>query len=593
MNNTFFSKENLKLTVNILKDYMNETYALTLDAENEASTRKMLFDLISKVNDECQNKPQIPLQAKNLRVLNIAKETLIKKFNLSERQNKPNIQNLSRDKSIFGNRELKTIALVPEIDPYSRKNQSEPKEVFLDRIMSDRDKEIGIEKKKLPELDSLITPTIDKAERQDDFIKKLKDFESQRNIVLEDIEAKRPTPHKNLDEQMFQQGIMMDRIAVEREMNDNNNILKQDPKAIMAKISNAVANIPDFQDAYSTSNQDIRNSRFNEGKELTVIPKNPISKTIEKYLSINSSDRNWLIEKNRYQYSVDFSTNTNSIQNRYRNIESLAVTKVIIPDEIVQINDPVKSSFNYEFTFAYPYLILSILEFNDVYDGTNDAVRRAFCTLGFDKAYKGQNGRGYVVLHPMQKEKKYFYPAPLSSLNKLSISILKPNGSLFNSSADSYNILSVIYDNINTDYLEITTDSYFDKNEFYIGDFVVIQNFIMTQLSVFQNISDISAFNNYINNPLGFEITKLGTVNANGYYNVFYIYAPGQFNKTIGQYQVTTNLINCLNNYNNQISTPVINGNIMNSSLQNSISMKVKLIVDDARILDTQSTFNF
>jgi len=115
----------------------------------------------------------------------------------------------------------------------------------------------------------------------------------------------------------------------------------------------------------------------------------------------------------------------------------------------------------------------------------------------------------------------------------------------------------------------------------------------MTKLSVFQLDADILTFNNYINNPNGFEIKSLGTPNSNGYFNVFYIYAPGQFNKLIGQYQVTMNLINCLNNYDSQISIPTNNGNIMNSSLQNSISMKIKMIVDDARILDTQSTFNF
>jgi hypothetical protein len=436
-----------------------------------------------------------------------------------------------------------------------------------------------LKKKKKENIDQIIPPTIDKAEKQDDFIKKLKDFENQRNFVIEDIETKRP---KNPDEQMFQQSIMMDRISMEREINDNNNIQKQDPKAIIAKISSSVSELP-MQNV---------NLPFSEGKELTVIPKNNLSKIIEKYLSINSFDRNWLIDTTRYKYTIDFLTKSNSIQNRYRNIESLAVTKVIIPDEIVQINDPIKLSFNYEFTFAYPYLILSIDEFNDVYDGTNDVVRRAFCTLSFDRAYKAQNGRGYVVLKPMQKEFKYFYPAPLSSLNKLSISILKPNGSLFNSSSDSYSPLVISYDNTKPNLIKIKLDSYFDKNEFYIGDFILIQKYIMTKLSVFQMDNDIKTFNDYINDPQGFEISSLGEPNASGYYNEFYITAPGQFNKSLGQFQVNMNLINCLNNYNTQNTTPVNNGNIMNSSLQHSIAMKVKMIVDDACILDTQSVFN-
>lgn len=578
----FYTKENLKLIVSIFKDYMAETFFFNIETlEDEALSRKLLYDLMNKINDECKDKPQIPLQSKNLRVMNIAKEIYTKKYNLNERQNqkKPNIQNLSRDKSIYGDRQLQTIAMVPEIDPYNRKNQSESKEVFIDRLISERDRDIGIEKKKMQDIDQIIPPTIDKAENQDDFIKKLKDFENQRNFVIEDIETKRP---KNPDEQMFQQNIMMDRISMEREM--NNNIQKQDPKAIMAKISTSTAELPQ-QNIYS---------RFSEGKELTVIPKNNFAKLlIEKYLSINSFDRNWLIDTTRYKYSIDFLSKSNSIQNRYRNIESLAVTKVIIPDEIVQINDPIKSSFNHEFTFAYPYLILSIDEFNDVYDGTNDIVRRAFCTLSFEKAYKAQNGRGYVVLKPMQKEFKYFYPAPLSSLNKLSISILKPNGSLFNTSSDSYTPLTIIYDSIKPNFIKITLDSYFDKNEFYIGDFILIQNYIMNKLSVYQTESDIKTFNDYINNSQGFEINSLGEPNTNGYYNEFYITAPGTFNKSLGQFQVNMNLINCLNNYNLQNPPSINNGNIMNSSLQHSISMKVKMIIDDARILDTQSTFNF
>lgn len=585
MTTIFYTKENLKLMVSIFKDYMAETFFYNIETtEDEALARKLLYDLMNKINDECKDKPQIPLQAKNLRVMNIAKEIYIKKYNLHERQTerqnrqKPNIENLSRDKSIYGERLIQTKAMIPEIDPYSRKNQSESKELFIDKLLSERDKDIGIEKKIIPDIDQIIPHTIDKAEKEDDFFKKLKDFENQRNIVIEDIEIKRP---KNPDEQMFQQSVMLDRISVEREM--NNNIQKEDPKAIMAKISSSVANVP-LQNAYSP---------FSEGKELTVIPKNNILKIIEKYLSINSFDRNWLIDATRYKYSIDFLTKSNnSIQNRYRNIESLAVTRVIMPDEIVQINDPIKSSFNHEFTFAYPYLILSIEEFNDVYDGTNDAVRRAFCTLVFEKAYKAQNGRGYVVLKPMQNEFKYFYPAPLASLNKLSISILKPNGTLFNSSSDSYSPLSIIYDTEKPNFIKITLDAYFDKNEFYISDFILIQNYIMTKLSTFQNENDIKTFNDYINNKESFEIKTLGEPNFNGYYNEFYIQAPGQFNKSLGQYQVNMNVINCLNNYNSQIITPVNNGNIMNSSLQHSIAMKIKTIVDDARILDTQSVFN-
>jgi hypothetical protein len=78
----------------------------------------------------------------------------------------------------------------------------------------------------------------------------------------------------------------------------------------------------------------------------------------------------------------------------------------------------------------------------------------------------------------MQHEKKIFYPAPLSSLNKLSLSLLKPNGALFNNSMDNFNILKLEYDGAKPNYLKITTDIYFDKNEFFIGDFILIKSYL-------------------------------------------------------------------------------------------------------------------
>jgi hypothetical protein len=152
-------------------------------------------------------------------------------------------------------------------------------------------------------------------------------------------------------------------------------------------------------------------------------------------------------------------------------------------------------------------------------------------------------------------------------------------------------MLKLEYDGAKPNYLKITTDIYFDKNEFFIGDIVLLKNYLMTKLSAFQQDTDINYINDYINKSEGFEIMEVGAANLNGYYNIFYIMAPGTFNKTLGQYQVNMNLITCLNNYNGQIITPVTNGNIMNLSLQHSISMKLNIIVDDATILEPQKNF--
>lgn len=581
--NSFYTNTNLKLIVNIFKDYMSEKYEFSI--EDEASARKVIYELMSKIDEECKTSP-MPLQNMNIRVLNIAKDIYVKKFELNDRSNKPNIQNLSRDKSVFGSRQMNTTMMMPEMDPYTRRNL-EPKEALniTERMIAERDREIGIEKKSLPTVEAVIKPKIEKAENADNFMQRLKELESERNFVIDDLETRRPKlTQQDQEQQSMQQSIVLDRIQVSKQMNDTNNLQNHDPKVIMSKIQNNETPINYNNNIYS---------RFTEGKELTVIPKNLQSKIVEKYLSINSFDREWLIEPTRYSYSINFTTKSNSIQNRYRNIESIAVGSVIIPDEIVQTKDPIKPSFNNDFTFSYPYLLLRIDEFSDVYDGTNDIVRRAFCKLAFHKAYKGQNGRGYVVLRPVQNEKKTFYPAPLSALNKFTISILRPNGGLFNNSTDSYSLASVEYDSSKPNYIKLTLDGYFDQNEFFYGDIIQFQNYIMTKLSPIQQDIDIKTFNEYMNRTEGFEIQDLGDPNSNGYYNIVYIEAPGSFNKSLGQYQVNMNLINCLNTYNSSLSSSNVNGNVMNSSLQHSISMKVNMIVDDAKVLDAQSHFNF
>jgi len=96
-----------------------------------------------------------------------------------------------------------------------------------------------------------------------------------------------------------------------------------------------------------------------------------------------------------------------------------------------------------------------------------------------------------------------------------------------------------------------------------------------------------------MNKKEGHDILLGGVANAAGYYNTFYIQAIGAFDSSVGSFVPDSDLIGCLNNYNAGLGTPVVNGEIMNISLQNSISMKVDLIVDDAKVLDTQDVFNF
>ena len=119
----FYSEENLKLLVNIAKKYLDDKYSFTIDKEEDKELKKLIYDTMTGVEEECVNRPNITFEKKNIAVLNSVKEVYIKKYKLisSAEFRKPNMQNLSRDTEIFGNRPIKVAAIIPEIDSYQRK----------------------------------------------------------------------------------------------------------------------------------------------------------------------------------------------------------------------------------------------------------------------------------------------------------------------------------------------------------------------------------------------------------------------------------------------------------------------------------------
>lgn len=551
---SFYSEENMRALVNISKKYMYDKYEFSI--EDDKSLKKLVYDVMSDVQEECNGR-NVPFEKKNIAVLNSVKEVYVKKHGLAAPVKKPNIQNLTRDKELFGDRPINIANLVPSVDPYQRRAEVAREARDVTRIMEKRDEEVFGKKPVQPHPDALGPVTKESAEDNETFMRKLREFEEQRKEVEKDFEASR----ERLGDA---------RIEVDRETHAMLSAEKHDPKALFAA-----------QEPQVYTPEPAR-------KELTINPRATQTRIVQRCIGLCSQDRPWWNgdDPYRYRYSV-------VLESRLRNIDAIQVGKVIIPHEVVQLNDPMKNSFNYDFTMAFPYLILRVDEFNDVYDGTNDVIKRAFCKLVYDKSYKGQNGRGYVILKPEQKERKFFYPAPLGALGRLSVSILRPSGALLNNSLDSYRTLAITYDNAKPGYIKVTTEKYFDTNEFYVGDTVVFKNYLMTKLSLLQSDIDVQNFNMFVNREEGHEVAEQGAANPSGYINSFYVAAPGSFDAVSGQYVLSSSMVSCINDYNAALPPALPNGYIMNLSLQNSISMKVDCIVDDARTIDVQGRFNF
>ena len=77
--------------------------------------------------------------------------------------------------------------------------------------------------------------------------------------------------------------------------------------------------------------------------------------------------------------------------------------------------------------FIYPYLILEIEEFGSIYEGTNNITNRAFARLNFDKIVGN-----YRYFKPDQNNKIIKFFNPRIALNRITIKLTKPDGSLIN-----------------------------------------------------------------------------------------------------------------------------------------------------------------
>jgi hypothetical protein len=585
----FYSKENMKLIIDIFNDYMREKHNIQIEAiDDMKSVKKMVYGTMNDVYEKHQGKPPQDL---NVLVLTIIREHYLQKAKQVAMEPKKPIGasslSLNRDAELFGKRQVQINSLIPEGNPYS-KRESDITPVALDKLITERDREFNPTANR-PDISQLGKQIQETAEDTSSFMKRLDLLQSERHTGLMSLDI--PLTNDKLSPDA-----VMDRLIVDSATQSMNKIENLDPKQLFTNpISTELlgsGQSKPYSPNETTPQQTITTPM--ESGEAFLNPRNYKTKEIDKYLSINSADRNWDLEPTRYRYSVNSLGDNNDLQRRYRNIECISVGKVVIPEEIIEratvTNQNLKTFFNFDFSFAYPYLILKIDEFDNVYDGTNDNVRKAFSKLIYHRSYKAPNGRGYIILKPMQKEKKRFYPTPLSSISKLSITLQKPNGDVLNTSADSYKLFKVEYEQFNTQYLKIVTDVYFDKNEFFVGDEVILQGHNMTVLN--GNMSDIAVkkFNEFINRPEGHEVKQVGGANDSGYYRSFYIQAPGSFDRVNGQYALDSTLINNLNEYNGQIdfcdpNTPT-NGRILNNSLQHTISLKLETLVDDARIIE-------
>ena len=193
---------------------------------------------------------------------------------------------------------------------------------------------------------------------------------------------------------------------------------------------------------------------------------------VENNLFIYSADRDWLLnnKENRYQFTVNFDPAANgqsfgqnlASQQKFKNIVRIELVKAILPGESLDITvfrGTLSTNTNYQDNILnFPYVTVRIAELENNNYGTDNYLDRSFGVLQYDAQWlsdttkQSECSKGYIAMIPkFLKCQKEYYPTPLSTLQKLTISLLRPNGELISTSPDTFDVGGILAPQINTE----------------------------------------------------------------------------------------------------------------------------------------------
>lgn len=188
---------------------------------------------------------------------------------------------------------------------------------------------------------------------------------------------------------------------------------------------------------------------------------------VENNLFIYSADRDWLRnnKENRYSFTVNFDPAANgqsfgpslASQQKFKNIVRIELVKAILPGESLDVTVS-RTAYSQTTNTSYqdnilnlPFITLRVAELENNNYGTDNFLDRSFGVLQYDAQWisdttsQSNCTRGYLAMIPkFLKCQKEYYPTPLSTLQKMSIDIRRPNGELVSMSPDTFDIGGIL-----------------------------------------------------------------------------------------------------------------------------------------------------
>jgi len=290
----------------------------------------------------------------------------------------------------------------------------------------------------------------------------------------------------------------------------------------------------------------------------------------ETNLFVYSGDRDWISNSSetRYNFTVVFDPaglpgatpffQNPSVPTRFRNIVRVEFIKAIIPGEGLDplITKATASTYSANANMnalSFPYVQVRIPELETNSYGTNQSITGSFALIQYDANWINDSSlgsqRGYLAMIPKFMKCQKVYTTPLSTLQRLSIQLQRPDGNLLSNMVDTLDILSVFpsiavnsgvfsggsvtgtiyqYDSAvetaGSAYYWIQTKNYFNVASFNTGDRVVLKNieWSWTPLSPAGNqLSQLTAIVNFLQRSTGHVVVSTGTITGSGVSRVF------------------------------------------------------------------------
>jgi len=365
----------------------------------------------------------------------------------------------------------------------------------------------------------------------------------------------------------------------------------------------------------------------------------------ETNLFVYSGDRDWVANstESRYNFSVVFDPaglpsstlffQNPSVPTRFRNIVRIEFIKAIIAGEGLDPLITKTGATAYEANanmnaLSFPYIQVRIPELETNSYGTNQSITNSFALIQYDANWINDSSlsaqRGYLAMIPKFMKCQKVYTTPLSTLQRLSIQVQRPDGTPLSSMADTLDILNIyptlavsaaimtggsvtgtIYkldtavDVNSSAYYWVQTKTYFNVASFNTGDRVLLKNIAWSSWTAINptgnQLTQLTSILNFLQRASGHIVVATGLITGSGtgatfsdlpnqgYVNAFLVrgdFPDPNATATLGQF--TPNPPGGINDSysgvtsaNYLVNNPVTSGRVLNQSRQVHIALRI------------------